>query len=1171
MKKRLLASLLALCMVMSVMPFTAFADDENGDQQTVVSSTTAPENGEPDATDDTSVPAEGDEQDKTPADDETGETVEKTDETVEKIDGEPAEKTLEERVAALPTVDEFLDLDENTQDAIYAEVAELVELGAEGDKLDALVELFTPEVAPLEEPITKTVAKVGDTEYTTLAAAIEQANNKTVTLLANTEEDVTIPENTTVTLNLAGKTLTNKQGHTIYNKGTLTITGNGTVDNVTHAKAALYNEAGATATLNGGNFTRSMENDKNSEDNGGNSYYAVLNHGTMTINAGVSVTQNGHYSSLFENGWQDGKENTTKEPSKLTINGGTFTGGLNTIKNDDYGELTINGGSFSNTSQAAFLNWNVATVKGGDFKSNGVAILNGYGDDTMDKGQLEIVGGTFEGNAAVIQKMGGNNISFGQVEIKGGKFTATAQNGVIIDAKSESNANVVVTGGEFSSNDIESYVPAGSTAVKGEDGKFTIGVNTTTAVAQIGKVGYDTLAAAIDAAKDGDTVKLLKPTNVGALIRVSKGITLDLQDNLLTLKAGISFTNGSSKLMNGQIIDERSKNTTSGSYGTILAKGEKIKLETSNISIKAYQPSNSTTYNYAMHISEGAKVTLGKGTVIGELPKTSTNVESYGVVGVAVVGTSGTAAGPYSTTTDLIVESGVEITTTGFAISGNGTKHGTRITIEGGEITSKASTGIFHPHDGVMNITGGKISGITGIEVRAGEVNVSGSAEIIGTAKPTSSDANGSGTTTKGAGIAVVQHTTKLPTKVTISGGSVSGYTAVYETNVQNNTDSDIAKVEIKISGGEIKATDGGTAAVFSQNKSDFISGGNFSHSVEDKCLDDLNVELKKSTGDAPFSYYKDVDDAVKAAGSDDEAVIVDRNVAEAERVTVTFDANGGDCDVKSITVKEKTSITLPSASRSRYDFRGWYEKNGDKAGNAGKSYEVGTKDITLYAEWEKRTSSNTTSSGDYSISVKSVKNGKVTVSPKSADKGDTVTITVKPDKGYELDELIITDKDGDEISYKSKGNDKYTFTMPKSKVTVKATFVLEKDEDKTIVLTLGSTMATVFGNTVINDVAPVARNNRTMLPIRFIAEALGARVDWDQALQKVTIVRDTLVIEIFLNSDMAYVNGQPVQLDSPAFAQNNRTYLPLRFVAENLGAEVLWDAATQTVTILAD
>lgn len=78
-----------------------------------------------------------------------------------------------------------------------------------------------------------------------------------------------------------------------------------------------------------------------------------------------------------------------------------------------------------------------------------------------------------------------------------------------------------------------------------------------------------------------------------------------------------------------------------------------------------------------------------------------------------------------------------------------------------------------------------------------------------------------------------------------------------------------------------------------------------------------------------------------------------------------------------------------------------------------------------------------------YSVSTPSkTKNGSVTVSPKSASKGDTVTVTVKPDSGYVLETLTVTDKNGNELTLKDKGNGKYTFTMPAGKVEVKATFM---------------------------------------------------------------------------------------------------------------------------------
>lgn len=88
--------------------------------------------------------------------------------------------------------------------------------------------------------------------------------------------------------------------------------------------------------------------------------------------------------------------------------------------------------------------------------------------------------------------------------------------------------------------------------------------------------------------------------------------------------------------------------------------------------------------------------------------------------------------------------------------------------------------------------------------------------------------------------------------------------------------------------------------------------------------------------------------------------------------------------------------------------------------------------------------SSGSSGSSGSAVSISAVKNGTVTVNPKSASKGSTVTITAKPDSGYQLDDLTVTDKNGKELKLTDKGNGKYTFTMPASKVEIKATFVKE-------------------------------------------------------------------------------------------------------------------------------
>lgn len=113
----------------------------------------------------------------------------------------------------------------------------------------------------------------------------------------------------------------------------------------------------------------------------------------------------------------------------------------------------------------------------------------------------------------------------------------------------------------------------------------------------------------------------------------------------------------------------------------------------------------------------------------------------------------------------------------------------------------------------------------------------------------------------------------------------------------------------------------------------------------------------------------------------------------------------------------------------------------------------AGTQETTVEAETiaklTRPSSGGSSSHGDrdpsYAVTAPSTKNGDVTVSPKNASKGDRVTITVTSDKGYELDKLIVKDASGNKLKLTDKGNGKYTFTMPGSKVTVSAEFVEEQ------------------------------------------------------------------------------------------------------------------------------
>lgn len=284
--------------------------------------------------------------------------------------------------------------------------AKLVEIEKSSDNQATTVTVYTEDGAEIPSSLDKSFVVVD-------AAVVDMkkvlADGGTYTLSNDMEGDFVVSATTSVTINLNGHKITNKVGDTFtVNSGSsLTIEGEGIVDNVTHARACIYNNG--KVLLDGGTYTRSLENGQSDTNAGGNSYYNILNHGEMTINQSVSVSQSGKFSSMIASGYYDYSntnprnghvEGTNDAAPKLTINGGTFSGGLNTIKNDDGATLEIKGGTFNNMSQATVQNHHVTTISGGTFNCSGAkyAVDNeGHNDAEQDMGDMTISGGTFSG------------------------------------------------------------------------------------------------------------------------------------------------------------------------------------------------------------------------------------------------------------------------------------------------------------------------------------------------------------------------------------------------------------------------------------------------------------------------------------------------------------------------------------------------------------------------------------------------------------------------------------------------------------------------------------------------------------------------------------------------------------------------------------------------------
>ena len=158
---------------------------------------------------------------------------------------------------------------------------------------------------------------------------------------------------------------------------------------------------------------------------------------------------------------------------------------------------------------------------------------------------------------------------------------------------------------------------------------------------------------------------------------------------------------------------------------------------------------------------------------------------------------------------------------------------------------------------------------------------------------------------------------------------------------------------------------------------------------------------------------------------------------------TVTFETSGGRA-VDPVTVDAGSTVTKPAdPMKSGHNFGGWY-KDSTLQTPWNFANDTVTADTTLYAKWTANPPAPSYDDPDptYAVSAPAAENGKIAVSPKNASAGSTVTITVKPDSGYVLETISVTDKNGNDLKLADKGGGKYTFTMPASKVEVKATFM---------------------------------------------------------------------------------------------------------------------------------
>ena len=718
------------------------------------------------------------------------------------------------------------------------------------------------------------VAKVGDSDtYSTLQEAVSAAGDgATVTLLTDVTEDVTIGSGKNIVLDLDGKTLTN----TNAGKATLSVAGTATVKNGTIlGGTSYYNIAVGTEAVPGG--TLILEN--------------------------ITATAGNTGSSMIDN-W-----------GTLTIESGTYTGGLDVVKNEATGVLTISNGEF--------------TLKKGTSK--------GFTGVVFNYGQLEITDGTFVqshtsapyGQAQVIHTDKDGNV-VPSTKITGGTFKNLSTRTTAWNVRGTNAAAgcVEVSGGTFNKKVFDSYMAEGLACVKSGSNYICVKAATGITLDQTDvtlKVG-DTLTLVPTISPDdayqaitwkSSKASVAKVSTTGVVTARTTGVATitataaggETATCTVTVIADVDVKPGENVAVGAadvapDVIEKAAASEVSGTGLTNVAK--KAAAETTAVDKSAYEAAAANQNENIPTPGDDAHIT----TVVA--PRLDIEVKAYDEDGKSLT-------------------LGIEIVYDLEATTATGDEELVRLN-EDGTNASSVNTVMLQKKAGTLNTTGES-------------VNV----------------------------------TIYLPD------GFAAKNDSIYVTHTKDNGDTYGHKVSVK----------------------------------QDR-TNRLCVTFTNKNGFSTFTLTKEAVASIKVSSSNTVyyATLQEAVDAVQDGQTITLRKDAGEA-----TVSRTVKFTV---APSTYSYTINLGANCTNASETAHEY-----DITYTAPVVPA----------YSVKVAAAENGSVTSNRRTATRGQTVTLTVAPEAGCQLDTLTVTDRSGNAVELTDKGNGTYTFKMPASKVTVTATF----------------------------------------------------------------------------------------------------------------------------------
>ena len=844
-----------------------------------------------------------------------------------------------------------------------------------------------------------------------------------------------------------------KDGDTI----TLLKSGNG---NGVSVPANKFTNAGVTVNFNG--YTYMVGGQLVGSAGTGTNAFQLLKDNKITFKNGsiVGATEGSKPADDTPN-WHGAPAIVIQNYCDLTLDNMTVTGGDETVytMSNNCGNVVIkdttinakNGDvAFDVCRYASYPSVNV-TVKGNS-TINGTVEVSGVIGEGQSR-QLNIEGGSFAGDFRIVDDV---------------------------------PANISITGGTFNT-DVSAYVADGYTY--NSETKTVEPLGETNAVAKVGDTYYKTLADAVTAAENDETVTLLK--NAETTVELSftnKAITLDLNgktvsgtftDNFSVIEAG---ENASLTVQDTSVAG--TGKIASNKYGISARDGGALIVKRGTIESEYAPLSGNNTAGDMNFTVNGGTLTAKHGPAIympGQVNLSITDGVLNGGISLRM-GQVSISGGTINAATD-----GLDSPAEYYHYSGNAWLPDA-LYVFGGTYTSENTTYGNSLH---LNITGGTFNCANG---QGSAVAIYDLGKVEQVMEITISDEAklGTNSTARNAydklSLSDIGVTSPKPgfgahsgqVSTTITGGLFSSDPSAYVPDTHHVEDSGNGSYPFAVKEGAKSDATIIVTATTNAAVSDTIESGDKAkiEAVKDKANVEGMAAAIRDDKKAAIAKAADVTDEQLAGKNMIETEItvkVEAKAADLANGKLTFEAspvatvkvNGAAkgttvpvtndmLNGQPITVKLPLPEGFTPKQIKHISSNGSVEYFLKTAKRGAKLFTVDSDNcavftITKFSTFELSGTityvepsyySGSSSDPTYSVTVDKTENGSVTVSPKSASKGDTVTITVKPDSGYVLETLTVTDKNGNELTLKDKGDGKYTFTMPTGKVEVKATFM---------------------------------------------------------------------------------------------------------------------------------